>query len=100
MPYFEKAIEPIKDGVIINIHAIPTAKITRILYYDPFRKLIEIEVSHGGTNKKLIEYFARNLNVPIDDVSIVEGVTIRKKSIKIKGITKNQVVNRIERLFR
>lgn len=57
-------------------------------------------MSDSGTNKKLIEYFARNLGVRIDDVSIVDGVTIRKKSIKIKGVNKNQVVNRIARLFR
>jgi len=29
MPYFERAIKPIEDGVIIYIHAIPSAKLTR-----------------------------------------------------------------------
>lgn len=55
MPYFERAIKPIEDGVIIYIHAIPSAKLTRIRHYDPFQRLIDIEVSDSGTNKKLGE---------------------------------------------
>ena len=59
---------------------------------DVYRIKLAAQPIKGKANKELKEYLARLLGVRKGDVQIVSGEHSRTKTVKIKGITKEELV--------
>ena len=84
------------DGVLINIEVKPGSKNTEIRGIDGWRKCIEITVrsraERDSANRELIQFLSSLLSIPSNQITIVKGNRSRKKSIKVSGLTKQEVV--------
>jgi uncharacterized protein (TIGR00251 family) len=94
---FEDAVRPASDGAVIDVEASPGAKETRVpAGYNPWRKRILVRLrappEKGRANVELINEMARLLNVPAARIEIASGAADDKKSIKIKGMAREDVV--------
>jgi len=71
------------DGVTIHVHAQPGAKRTEIagLYGDSLKLRLASPPVDGKANECLIEYLAQRLGVKKGQVSIIRGVSSRRKTV-------------------
>lgn len=98
---FTDAIHPAKDGIIIDVEVVPGAKKTQIpSRYNQWRKRIEVRMSQpardGKANKELISCLAQLFDVDSNAISIVAGVKSGRKTVKIAGVSADDVIERIE----
>ncbi len=89
----DDAVRESKDGVLIDLTVSPNAKKTEMVGYNEWRKTIEVRVKSppkgGKANAELIEFFRRIFGC---NVEIVRGQTSTHKTILIKGLNKNEVL--------
>ena len=71
------------DGVTTHVHAQPGAKRTEIagLYGDSLKLRLASPPVDGKANECLIEYLAQRLGVKKGQVSIIRGVSSRRKTV-------------------
>ncbi len=71
------------DGVTIHVHAQPGAKRTEVagLYGDSLKLRLASPPVDGKANECLIEFLARRLGVKRGQVSIVRGMSSRRKTV-------------------
>jgi uncharacterized protein (TIGR00251 family) len=71
------------DGVTIHVHAQPGAKRTEVagLYGDSLKLRLASPPVDGKANECLIEFLARRLGVKRAQVSIIRGVSSRRKTV-------------------
>ena len=54
---------------------------------EEWKVLLTAPAAEGKANRACIEFFARGLKVPRSAVSIVAGLTSRRKRIEIEGVS-------------
>jgi uncharacterized protein (TIGR00251 family) len=97
MMSFEDAIRPASDGAIIDIEASPGAKETKVpAGYNQWRKRLLVKLKappeRGRANVELIDALARLLNVPSVRIEITSGATDSRKSVKVRGMAREDIV--------
>ncbi|AFC99278.1 TIGR00251 family protein [Methanocella conradii HZ254] len=95
---FEDAIRAIQGGVVIDFEVSPGAGVTRVpCGYNEWRKRIEARLrappERGRANEELMVALSRLFRVPRASVEIASGVANGKKSVKIRGITREDAIN-------
>ncbi|MFQ6054424.1 MAG: DUF167 domain-containing protein [Methanosarcinales archaeon] len=94
---FKNAIKSTEDGVIIDFEIMPNAKSLKVPSgYNQWRRRIEAKVTEsahkGKANKQLIASLAKLFDVNIKKIEIISGATSSKKSIKIAGVSMDEVI--------
>jgi len=94
----EEALKESKDGVLIDVTVSPNAKRTEVVGYNQWRKAIEVRVKSppkgGKANTELIEFFRQIFRC---DVVIVKGQTSTQKTLLIKDLSKDEVLEILRR---
>ncbi len=91
-----------KDGaVFIDLEVTPGSKVIQVPSgYNEWRKRIEIKITQaaqkGKANEQIIEETAALFNVSLSRVSIENGMTSSKKTVRIDGITLPEVQRLLE----
>jgi len=94
---FEDAIRPVSDGTVIDIEASPGAKETKVPSgYNEWRKRLLVKLKappeRGRANGELIDALARLLNVPPVRIEITSGAADSRKSVKVRGMAREDVI--------
>lgn len=71
------------DGVTIHVHAQPGAKRTEVagLYGDCLKLRLASPPADGKANECLIEFIARRLSVKRSQITIIRGLSSRRKIV-------------------
>lgn len=96
MNMFNDAIKQHKDGAIINLFVTPKSKCSFFpAGYNQYRKRIEIKVTSDAqdnkANNEVLKIISEFFNKSIQEVSIISGQKIRKKSVLIKNISVDKI---------
>jgi len=91
------AVRKSPDGVLIDIEVTPGTKTVQVPSgYNTWRKRIEIRLSEaaqkGKANQQLLELLASVLGVKASDVTLVSGPTTHRKTVHVRGIDREQVL--------
>ncbi len=90
------ALRQVSDGVILDLEITPNAKETEIHGYNPWRRRIEVRLSEraqkGKANEQLVLFFSDLLSVSSGNVQIIAGHTSSKKSVRIAGVTSEDIL--------
>jgi len=94
----EDALKRSNDGIIIDFEVTPGSKAICIPSgYNEWRKRIEVKLSQpaqkGKANEQLIYGLSKLFGVSTSNITITNGAKSSKKSIMIKGIGYDDVVN-------
>jgi uncharacterized protein (TIGR00251 family) len=93
----QKCIEQLDDGVLVNIEVKPQSKAAGIEGIDDWRKYIKVRIKakaqKGKANKELIQLLSSKLSLSPSNFIIVNGLKSTRKTIKISGITKKEIIN-------
>ena len=94
---FEDAVKVSSDGIIIDLEVSPGSKETKVPSgYNEWRKRIEAKLKappeKGKANEELIRALSVLLKVPPSNMSITSGATDSRKSIKVHGISRDDVL--------
>lgn len=86
----------------IRIRAVPNAKKTEIteMFGDAVKVRIQAVPEDGRANKELIMYFAKILDLPKKNVSLVSGESSRDKVLEIEAYTFEDVFAKIRPLLK
>ena len=81
---------------MIDIEVTPGAKVIQVPSgYNEWRKRIEVKISEaaqkGKANEQVIEKTAALFSVPASRVSIENGMTNSKKTIRINGVSLKEI---------
>lgn len=92
------------DGVLIDIEVTPGTKTVKVPSgYNPWRKRIEVRLSReaqkGKANQQLIRELSGMLGIKENDVTLISGHTGHKKTVRIRGMNLEQVLNLMESLI-
>jgi hypothetical protein len=104
MTSYGDAITESGTGVILAIEVSPSSGREGFLAgYDPWRKSIRCSVRsppvHGRANREVIDSLGRILGVPAASVQVIAGATQSRKRVRIEGITKNEVTEKLGQFF-
>ncbi len=77
------------------MHVVPRAKGTEIAgrHGDAIRVRLAAPPVDGAANAELVRFLAERLAVPRGAVTIVRGVTARRKTVSIEGLDTQRVVH-------
>ena len=96
-----RSVKKHKDGAIINLFVTPGAQ--SIIFpagYNKWRKCIEIKISSPAqdnkANKQVIKTIANFVEKPVENVFIVSGVKNRSKTVFIKGVSPDNISERLK----
>lgn len=98
------AVREGNDGVLIDIEVTPGTKTVKVPSgYNPWRKRIEVRLSReaqkGKANQQLIRELSGMLGVSENDVTLISGHTGHKKTVHIRGINLEHVLNLMDSLI-
>ncbi len=81
--------------VLVDFMITPSAARTEIRGTDPWRHGIVVRVaakpSEGAANAELLRFLARRLQVPASSLRIVAGLRSHRKTVAVRGLTREQV---------
>jgi uncharacterized protein len=100
LTYFGDAVTESGTGVIIAIEVSPSSgREAFFTGYDPWRKRIRCSVRsppvQGRANREVIESVAGALRIPAASVQIIAGATQSRKRVRVEGISKGEVFERL-----
>jgi uncharacterized protein (TIGR00251 family) len=85
------------DGVLINVEVKPGSKRTEIKGVDEWRECIEIAVrgmaERGSANREVVKFLSSLFSMSSNQITIVKGERTRKKSIRISGLSKKELLS-------
>ncbi len=81
------AVRKGKGGVYLNIHVQPAARREAVcgLHGEAIKIALRAPAQDGKANMALIDFVARQLNLPKSDIRLVSGFTSRRKRMFIGG---------------
>ena len=92
-----KCLREQRNGILIDVEVKPASKNTEIRGFDRWRKCIEIAVmaraERGSANRDVVQFLSSLFSLPTNQITIVKGERTRKKSIKISGLTKEELLS-------
>ncbi len=94
---FEDAVRPAADGTVIDFDVSPGAKQTLVPSgYNPWRKRLEVKLKappeKGRANEELIGALSSLLGVPETRIEITSGARDSRKSVKVIGAKREEIV--------
>jgi uncharacterized protein len=87
------------DGAItFDVQVVPRASRDRLgpVHGDRLKVQLTAPPVDGAANEALVALVAKSLGRPKSDVSIVRGATGRKKTIRVAGVGRDALLDRIE----
>lgn len=77
------------------MHVVPRARVTEVAgrHGDAVRIRLAAPPVEGAANAELVRFLAERLGVPRGAVTIVRGVTARRKTVSIEGLDAARVVH-------
>ncbi|HXW99403.1 MAG TPA: DUF167 domain-containing protein [Methanomicrobiales archaeon] len=104
MDSFGDAVTAAGSGVIVSLDVSPGRSGAEfIVGYDPWRKAIRCSVGappvQGKANREVVESLAELLGVPTKSVQIVSGSSRSRKQVKLEGVSRDQVLERLGRFL-
>jgi hypothetical protein len=101
---FEDAVRYSAAGVILELDVSPGARRTEVPSgYNVWRKRIEVKLKappeKGKANEELMEALSKLLHVPASSVEISAGATNSKKSVLIRGVSREDVLTALGSLI-
>lgn len=87
-----------RTETVIKVKLIPKSSRNQVVGRegDHFKVKVTAPPVEGRANKALIDLFAKKLAVPKSHVEIISGKSSRLKSIRIDGLTLEEIAKRIE----
>jgi len=104
MNSFGEAITASGTGVILAIEVSPSSAREEFFSgYDPWRRSIRCSVRsppvHGKANLEVAVSLARILGVTTSSVQVISGATQSRKRVRIEGMTRQEVLERLGQFF-
>ena len=97
---YEEALREASDGVLVAVDVRPGAATTRISGYNEWRRSVTIDVAapptRGAANREL-EAFLRRLLGEGCAARVVRGVTGRRKTVLVQGVSRAALASAIAR---
>ena len=91
-------IKSYKDGSLLEVYVQPKASRTQIV--GPFGEALKIKLKappvEGRANEELRAFLAKILGLPQKRIKLLSGLTSRRKSIYISGVTPQEIRQRIK----
>jgi len=86
------------EGVILEVQLQPRASRNEVVgpHGDGLKIRITAAPVAGAASKQLLKFLAKALKLPRNHLSIQSGTTSRNKSIAIQGVSKAEVLERLE----
>lgn len=86
------------EGVIFTVHVQPRASRTEIcgLQGDELKLRLTSPPVEDAANRLCVEFLAKKLGVAKSSVAIIAGMKSRHKTIRVTGITSEQVLSLVE----
>jgi uncharacterized protein (TIGR00251 family) len=102
MPDLSGAVSESSQGAVIALEVTAGAKAESFPFgFNEWRKTIGCRVSapavEGRANKAVLSLVAEKLGVPAASVSIVSGASASQKRVVVSGISKKEVLARLDR---
>lgn len=93
----DRIVRETKDGTVLTVHVQPKASRTECvgLHGEALKIRVAAPPVEGAANEELIRFVAHSLAVPASAVRIESGMSGRHKRVMIKGVTKEQVLSRL-----
>lgn len=97
---FQDAVRASSDGVLIDFEVSPGAKETRVPSgYNEWRRRIEARLKappeRGRANEELIGELSALLGIPESSIEITSGARDSRKSVKVLGASREEVLRRL-----
>ncbi|HTY89722.1 MAG TPA: DUF167 domain-containing protein [Methanocella sp.] len=94
---FEDAVRAAQGGAVIDFDVSPGAKETRVPSgYNEWRKRIEVKLKappeRGKANEELIVELSSLLGVPESSIEITSGTKESRKSVRVTGLKREDIV--------
>ena len=88
-----------RDGVALDIHALPNAKVAGIVgvHGDRLKVGIRQPPQDGQANRELIEILAKALGVAKSSITLSRGASSRQKTVEIFGMTEDELRSHLEK---
>ncbi len=93
-PEWQKMVTECKEGVRLQVKLSPGASKTKVLgpHGDCLKIAVNAPPEKGKANHALVEFLAELLNIPKQNISIHSGLTSPRKTLLIKGVTKDGII--------
>ena len=91
-----------RHGLVLSVHVVTRAAKNEVVgvHGQALKIRLQAPPADGAANAALVEFVAALLGVPPRQVEISSGHTARDKTLAIKGLTKEAVENRLEKILR
>lgn len=94
---FEDAVRATSGGAVIDFDVSPGAKETRVPSgYNVWRRRLEAKLKappeRGRANEELINALSSLLGVPESSIEITSGATNSRKSVRVTGLSREDIV--------
>jgi uncharacterized protein (TIGR00251 family) len=99
VPTMSSAVRTTEEGAVVEIYVQPRASRNEIVGIHEGRLKVRLTAPpvEGEANKDCIRFLAKLIGVPRSSVVILQGHKTRAKTLLIRGVTSEQVVERLPR---
>jgi uncharacterized protein (TIGR00251 family) len=86
------------DGLEVRIRAVPRASKNEIqgMYDGALKIRLTTPPVDGKANQALIKFLSKALKISKAQIELVQGETSRHKMVKITGLSKEEIIRKIE----
>ncbi len=91
-------IKKTKDGVVLKLHVQPRASKNKVvgLHGNRLKIAIQAPPANGKANKAVQQLLSKILDLPKSNIVLRSGITSRKKTFLISGISSSEVLSRLK----
>jgi uncharacterized protein len=88
-----------RDGAVIEVHAQPRSSRAEIVgpHAGALRMRIMAAPVDGAANAAIVSLLSTQLQIPGSDIEIISGASGRRKRVLVRGLTPDQVRQRLPR---
>jgi len=93
------AFSDAREGALIRVRVTPRSGREELIHDNPeeIRVRLTSPPVKGAANQSLVKLLARSLGVEKNDVEIVSGLSSRRKTVRVRGLTAAQAQDRLHR---
>ena len=90
-----------KDGVEMGVQVSPGASRSRVMGEHAGRLKVSVSAApeRGKANEAVVELVAKSLGVKRGQVSVVGGLTSKQKTVRVKGLTPEELAGRLREVL-
>jgi hypothetical protein len=104
MEPFAGAVTEDATGAILALEVTPSRGRAGLSGYDPWRRSLRCTVrsppTQGRANREVVEVLAQAFGIPAGSVQIISGATKSRKRVKVEGMTREAVLERLGRIVK